>query len=150
MIAPTSTAEPLWFLGNLARIHDPRLVEVLGACGDMPPLHVHHTEDELFYVLDGELSLFVGGTHLRIAAGCSALGPRGVPHVYRVESDSARWLAFAPAGDFPAFVAAAARPAERDELPPHVEPTPEQVAELNRLAADHGIEILAPPGTLPA
>ena len=52
--------EPLWFLHNLSRIlvdgeHSNgrfALVEMTGGPGDMPPLHVHHHEDETFYVLD--------------------------------------------------------------------------------------------------
>jgi hypothetical protein len=59
--------EPLWFLHNRARIlvdgeeSEERfsLVEMIGASGDMPPLHVHHEEDETFYVIDGELELHI-------------------------------------------------------------------------------------------
>jgi hypothetical protein len=52
-----------------------------------------------------------------------------------------------PAG-FEQFLRAASEPAPRAELPPagrHVDP-----AALATAAADHGIEILGPPGILPA
>ena len=77
-------------------------VEFVGDCGvdmlevppgHMPPLHVHHSHDELFYVLNGELSLLMPGRELRVKAGDTVRAPMGVPHVYRVEGDRpARWI----------------------------------------------------------
>lgn len=149
-------AEPLWFIDNLARVHLDGaqtgnaygLVEITGRQGDMPPLHVHHHDDEAFFVLDGELTLFVGGDRLTLAAGQAVLAPRGVPHVYRVESPTARWLAIASGAGFERFVRAVSEPAGEDALPP--EGRPHDPAELARVAAEHGIEILGPPGALPA
>src|SRR5439155_6855967 len=60
--------------------------------GDSPPLHVHRTEDELFHVLDGMLTLRVGDDLIELAAGATALAPKAVPHTYRVDSPTARWL----------------------------------------------------------
>jgi mannose-6-phosphate isomerase-like protein (cupin superfamily) len=149
-MATITARRPLWFFDNLVRLHQGGLVELSARAGDMPPLHVHHTEDELFYVLEGELSFFAGDDVARARAGETLFGPASVPHVYRVESERARWLVFTSHGRFSEFVRATSRPAEHDDLPPHVAPTPEQVAELSRLAAQHGIDILGPPGTLPA
>jgi hypothetical protein len=99
-------------------------------------------------VLDGELTLFVGDQRVTLGAGQAALGPRGVPHAYRVESDTARWLVIASPSGFERFVRAVARPAEADGLPPAgLEHDP---AALARIAAEHEIEILGPPGALPA
>jgi hypothetical protein len=54
-----------------------------------------------------------------------------------------------PAG-FEAFVEAMSRPAGAEGLPePAGPPTPEQAAQLTRVAAEHGIEILGPPGARP-
>ena len=54
-------------------------------------------------------------------------------------------------GDFERFVLAASHPAERPELPPmHGPPTEAEVAAFGALAAEHGIDILGPPGALPA
>ena len=55
----------------------------------MPPLHVHRRDDETFYVLEGELTLFVPGEQIVLGPGQAALAPRDVPHAYRVESDEA-------------------------------------------------------------
>jgi quercetin dioxygenase-like cupin family protein len=149
-------AAPLWFLHNLAiiRVRSDQtgggyaVVETVGAPGDMPPLHVHHHDDEGFYVLDGALRLHVGGDQvIHAGPGQLVLAPRGVPHVYVVESDRpARWLAISNGG-FDRFVEEVAVPAGQPELPTAPEiPDPD---ELLAIAARHGIEILGPPGTLP-
>jgi quercetin dioxygenase-like cupin family protein len=142
--------EQLWFLGNLITVQVSReqsggryaLLESLGAEGDGPPLHVHEREDEVFHVISGELSLVVDGRPRRLGAGMTAFAPRGVPHTYRVESETARWLVLTAPGEFESFVRAASRPAEAPTLPPQTEPSPEQVAELAQLGVEHGIELL--------
>ena len=151
---------PRWFFVNLVETRltqeqgDGRMsvVEFRGPPGDMPPLHVHRTDDEAWCVLEGEMSFFVEGQRpVSVAAGGVAFGPRGVPHTYRVDSATARWLAVCTPGDFERFVVAASRPAERPELPPpHEPPSEEEMAAFGALAAKHGIDLLGPPGALPA
>jgi quercetin dioxygenase-like cupin family protein len=148
--------QALWFLGNLAVVHvgsddtrgDYSVVEVTGAPGDMPPPHVHRHDDEGFYVLEGALRLHVGERTTTVGPGEFALAPRGIPHVYVVESDRpARWLATSNGG-FDRFVVEVGEPAGELRLPPHPRvPNPSELAEI---AGRHGIEILGPPGTLPA
>jgi quercetin dioxygenase-like cupin family protein len=151
----TTGAQPLWFLANLAVIHARSedtngaygVVELTGAKGDMPPLHVHRDDDEAFYVLEGRVRVYVGETVRELGAGDFALAPRGVPHVYEVISDQpARWLALSNGG-FDAFVEEASVPAEDPALPSTVQgPAPDALGEI---AARHGIELLGPPGTTP-
>jgi len=143
---------PLWFLSNLVTVHvnEPTLgiVELTGAPGDTPPLHVHTDEDETFYVLDGEVTLHVAGQDpLVLQAGQAAFSPRGVPHVYVVTSSTpARWLGTTTGHQFASFVEALSTPAAESTLPSDVEIDPAHVAAV---AARHGIELLGPPGTLP-
>ena len=147
--------ESLWFIDNLARVRldgaatDGRLaiVELAGRQGDMPPLHVHHEEDEVFHVLDGRLSLFLPGRHLELAAGETFRAPRGVPHTYRVESETARLLVICEPARFDELVRATAEPAPAEELPPRGRPL--DVEALGAAAAAVGIELLGPPGALP-
>jgi quercetin dioxygenase-like cupin family protein len=149
-------AQSLWFIDNLVRVHVDgetsggrlAIVEEWGARGNMPPLHVHHSDDEAFFVLEGELSLFVAGEQLILTAGQAALAPRGVPHSYRVESAQAHWLVITTPAGFESFVRACAEPAPADELPPAGRP--QDAAALAQAAAEVGIEILGPPGALPA
>ena len=64
-MSTVTTTDAIWFIDNLARVlvdgeaSDGRLalVEIEGRQDDMPPLHVHRREDEVFYVLEGELSI---------------------------------------------------------------------------------------------
>jgi uncharacterized cupin superfamily protein len=46
------------------------------------PLHVHHEDDEAWYVLTGELMVRSGERDHRLGAGGAVLVPRGVPHTY--------------------------------------------------------------------
>jgi quercetin dioxygenase-like cupin family protein len=151
---------PRWFFANLVEVKlaqrtaggNMSVIELVGPAGDMPPLHLHRTDDEAWYVLEGEMTFFVGSNEpVVVQAGGLAFGPKGVPHTYRVESSGpARWLAVCTPGDFEQFVVAASRPAERAELPPMVDPPgEEEIAAVTALAADHQIELLGPPGTLP-
>jgi quercetin dioxygenase-like cupin family protein len=144
-----------WFLANLAVVkltgEDTEgrfsLAELVGAKGDMPPLHVHHVDDETFLVLDGEISFHADGRVLRGGPGSVFLAPRGIPHVYRVESGTARWQVISSPPAFPEFLLEASVPAEAMTLPDRPPAIgPEQVTGI---AARFGIEILGPPGTLP-
>jgi mannose-6-phosphate isomerase-like protein (cupin superfamily) len=146
---------PLWFLDNLAYVHVDAaasggtlgLVEAVGRKGNMPPLHVHHRDDEAFYVLDGRLTLFMAGRDpVELGPGEGALAPTGIPHVYRVESDRARWLAAVTPCGFDGLVREIAEPAEYDDLPP--EGRVHDIERVNAAAARQGIEILGPPGTM--
>jgi quercetin dioxygenase-like cupin family protein len=122
------------------------VMESIARRGDSPPYHVHHTEDEVFHLLEGELALLVDGAETRVGAGETLLAPKGVPHTYRVVSDQARWLVTTTAGDFERFVLAVSRPAAASELPPaSAPPTAEQQATVAELAAAHGIEFVGPP-----
>lgn len=152
---------PRWFFANLAEVKLTQeasggtmsVVEISAPPGDMPPLHVHRTDDEAWAILEGEVSFFVGDSEpVRVTAGGVAFGPKGVTHTYRVESDKpARMLAICTPGDFAAFVTAASRPAERPELPPPPPgpPSEAELAEISELAGKHGIDLLGPPGALP-
>lgn len=152
--SPT-TNQARWFFSNLVRVRldgsesegTLEIVEGQGLEGEMPPLHVHHREDEYFVVLEGELSLHTPEGSRRVAAGEAAHGPKGVPHVYRVESERARWLGISNPAGFGAFVLAASDPAEFEDLPP--EGRPVDTERLGAAAQAHGIELLGPPGTMP-
>jgi quercetin dioxygenase-like cupin family protein len=145
----------IWFIDNLAWIRVSgeqsggrlAVVESKGRRGDMPPLHVHRRDDETFYVLEGELSLHQPGRSLTIGAGEAAFAGRDVPHTYRVESETARWLVVATPSGFDDFVREVGEPAPEDVLPP--EGREHDPARLAEIAARFEIELLGPPGTMP-
>jgi len=88
--------------------------------GSGSPLHVHHNEDEWFYVLDGEMTFWVADTRLTLTAGSFAFGPKGVPHTFYAEPAGARALVgFAPM-QFEGFLREVGEPAPERVLPPPV------------------------------
>lgn len=146
--------ETVWFLDTRVRLHVGTeeaedalsLVESWAPRGDSPPYHVHHREDELFYVLEGTFRFRVGDEEVTRRAGESLLIPKGAAHTYRVESDAGRWLVVTTSGDFERLVRAVGRPAEHDGLPvPAGPPSPEAAQALAEAAMRHHIEILGPP-----
>ena len=67
--------------------------------GSEPPLHVHESDDEAFYVLDGRVTVFAGDEIFAAATGAFVFLPRTVSHTFAVDSGSARLLVVtAPAG----------------------------------------------------
>ena len=150
-----ASAEYLWFLNTLVCIRVSAqqgsdglsVLEHRAPFGDSPPLHLHRTEDEVFYVLEGEFRFQAAGEERRLGPGESMLAPKGAPHTYRVESEAgARWLTVTSKGDFERFVRAMSRIAERNDLPePTGAPPPEAVEALSAAARTHGIELVGPP-----
>ena len=126
--------------GRLFQMH------VTDGRGAAPPLHIHHDADETFYVIEGEMTIFVGDERVEAGAGDFVFGPKGVPHAYLVQSDRAEFLvAFAPAGieGFFAEIAPQVVPGKPTHDP--VEPDPEEFA---RIAGRYAVEIVGPPPTL--
>jgi mannose-6-phosphate isomerase-like protein (cupin superfamily) len=59
----------------------------------MAPFHVHHEDDEAWYVLEGALRVRLGDRDVEIGAGGAALAARGVPHTYwNPRPEPARYL----------------------------------------------------------
>jgi mannose-6-phosphate isomerase-like protein (cupin superfamily) len=141
--ATSPTTADLDFLGCRARIlaagGELGLVDMLEVpAGHMPPLHVHHREDEGFYVIDGRIALHLPGRRrIDLGPGEFALAPRGIPHSYEVGDAPVHLLTTSTPAGFERFVAAVAALGDAD---------PEA---LTAVAAEHGIEILGPPGMLP-
>jgi quercetin dioxygenase-like cupin family protein len=145
--------EALWFFGCLATVKASgattggrvAIIDHLAARGAGSPLHVHRREDEWFYVTEGELAFWVGGSRIAAPAGAFVYGPRDVPHTFEVVSERARWLLGAEPAGFEDFMRAAAEPAATLTIPPPPAEPPDP-ATLAALAAEHGVEILGPPG----
>src|SRR5207244_11385937 len=95
--------ESLWFLGILATIKASSettggrvaVIDHLAPQGAGSPLHLHHNEDEWFYVTEGELTFWVGGQVIKAATGSFVYGPRNIPHTFTVSSPQARFLVVA-------------------------------------------------------
>jgi quercetin dioxygenase-like cupin family protein len=145
--------EHFWFFGGLTTFKADgaatggrvMVTEQTAPRGGGSPLHVHHNEDEWFYVLQGELTFWVAGQTVVAPAGSFVFGPRDVPHTFIVSSDAARFLLVTAAAGFEGFIRALATPAPVAEIPPALAEPPD-MAPVLQAAAVHGIEILGPPG----
>lgn len=153
VVAPTS-GDHRFFLNHLATVKvgagesssGMSAVEFTAPRGFGPPLHLHQEEDEIMYVLDGEIRLDVGESSSVATAGTVVSLPHGVPHVFQVISPSARFLTVTAGRtrtpSFDQFVQALGTPTDPTALPAPTEIDPGHVA---RVCAEHGIEVLGPP-----
>lgn len=66
------------------------VLEATAEPGFGPPRHVHHSCDELFYVLGGEFEILVGDERVRATEGSFVLVPRGTVHAPKVVGARAR------------------------------------------------------------
>jgi quercetin dioxygenase-like cupin family protein len=108
-----------------------------------PPMHVHHDEDEAFFLLDGEIEFFLADTPSRLARpGDFVFGPRGVPHRFEVRTPQARVLILGTPAGAEHFFREMGEPAAAATLPA---PQPLDVERVVAVAAAHNIDILPPP-----
>ncbi len=70
-----------------------------------PPRHLHHGEDEWFYVVEGTYLVEVGGAMHTLKTGDSILGPRGISHSFAFvgEGEGRLLITYAPAGKMEAY-----------------------------------------------
>lgn len=147
--APEPVAPPRRFLSFIARIlgngRDSgglHAVELQLPPGESSPWHVHHEEDEWFYVIEGELQVIVGDNRVRLGAGDFAFGPRDVPHGFRITGASpARVLLITVGGRFSDFIAENSEPILNGMVPA---PNGSDTAKLAASAAKYGQEVLGP------
>lgn len=151
MIASTAAnlplrAEELRFLGLPTWIKADRamtgghfsLIEQVIPAGFESPWHVHHSEDESFYVIDGQMLVIVEGCRKLLQAGDFAFGPRGIPHGFRIEGKGpARVLLMTTGSDFADFIAETSAPSDTPPAAP-------DMALLVAAAERHNIAILGP------
>src|SRR5436309_2921698 len=118
--------EARWFLGFLVTIKSSgattngrvTVIEHLGTRGLGSPLHVHHNEDEWFYVTEGELTFWVGGQLINAPEGSFVYGPRGIPHTLTVTPPEARILLVTERAGFERLLRALSVPALGLTIPP--------------------------------
>lgn len=148
----TKTANNLWFMTAHLIIHLERdqnadgltIIEHRMAKDFAPPLHVHHEENETFFILEGDFRFQRDGEVLQAGRGDTIYLPKGSVHGFRVLSDHGRCLTMTR-GRFEDMVRAASRPAAMDGLPEQLPPTLEQQQVLAGICASHGIDLLGPP-----
>ncbi|WP_431268686.1 cupin domain-containing protein [Dankookia sp. P2] len=152
-MSQTAEAKSLWFMNGHVTVHL-AMAEHAGGfsitehklpAGFGPPYHVHHNEDETFYLLDGEIRCKQAERILHAKAGDVVHLGRGIPHGFKVVSPGGARVLIVSTGGFEAMLRAASVVASSDSLPEPREPTPEMQARLAQICAENGIELLGPP-----
>jgi quercetin dioxygenase-like cupin family protein len=144
--------EPRWWFGNLAVIKTTAddsagqltIVEITAPPGLEVPLHVHHRDDEGFWILEGDLTFEVGDATIEAHAGDYVFGPRNIPHRYTVANDGCRMLFIMVPGGLEDLIRATSEPAPSRTVPPPPDgpPDPAEIERLKALVAEHGYELL--------
>jgi quercetin dioxygenase-like cupin family protein len=132
--------EARWWFGSLAVIKTSAaqtggqlsIIEITEPPGSEGPLHVHHREDEGFWLLEGDATFEVGDRRIEAHAGDYVFGPRDIPHRYTVGESGCRLLFIMTPGGFEEFILATSEPAGSRTLPQPSgdEPDWEQVAAM--------------------
>jgi len=115
-----------------------------GERGDATPLHVHRSEAEICYALEGGVTAWVADEEHTLAAGAAIYLPARLPHAFAVHTDRARLISVTAPATFAGFVRRAG--VEIDEVPSTWE---FDLGTLMAAAADHEIDIIGPPPQLP-
>ena len=135
----------VWFLGVPAIIKATSeqtggafgLIKYVAPVGFETVYHVHHVEDESFFVLEGELTFRSGDRQIIGRAGSFTFLPRNIPHGFKVTGNKpASFFTLSAPASFERFVLEMSAP-----TPPAGPPDMEK---LRSLAAKYNIEVLGP------
>ncbi|MFI5379615.1 MAG: cupin domain-containing protein [Tepidisphaerales bacterium] len=149
VVVPAGAGEADWILGHRVTFKlGPEqtggafsLAETRVARGGGPPPHLHRQEEEMFYILDGELDLVLGDAKLRGGEGHVQFLPRRVMHAFNNPAErEAKFLVFAMPCGFEKFIAAVAAPVAKfgENQPP---PTAEVIQKIQDLIPTFGVEM---------
>ena len=152
VVVRAGEGEARWWFGALVELKataadtggQMTILEVTEPPGMKAPLHVHHRDDEAFWVLEGDVTFEVGDTTIAASAGDYVFGPRDIPHRFTVGDQGCRMLFILIPGGIEDVIRATSEPAPRRTLPPpsEEEPTPEEIEGLKAIVKEHGYELL--------
>jgi len=135
--------EELYFLGGHLVIKESDNDSREGLCAFVttkiekggPPYHFHYTQDEWFYILEGEIVFKIGDDIFTAKAGDSVFAPRQIPHTFtKTSEEPARMLVtYQPAGTMEEFFLQASQLKSAT------------LRDFEKLYRQHGMEIVGPP-----
>ena len=142
----------VWYNGSLmtflATAEDTQgtfaLIEAVSRKGNAPPPHIHHWEEETFYVLEGEMTVSVGYRTIKATPGTMVVVPGHTVHSFVVESDQLRVLILSTPAGLEGWFKEFSVPAQAMTLPPPAEIPHSKVQEMLAAAPKFGIEFVMP------
>lgn len=134
-------SDVIWLGTRYKRLHsDPQglsLFESLCPAGSGPPRHIHHREDETFYILSGSIDFWMNGERLRRGPGDVVHVPRGIEHAFRVhDGGPANMLTVLTPGGFDGFFVEMAR---------HQCRIPDDMGQVMAIAEAYNLTFTGPP-----
>lgn len=100
-----------------------------------PPLHVHHNQDEWFFVIEGEYLFQCGSERYNLKKGDTIFLPRNVPHAFIQLTENAKTIvSYIPAGKMEEFFAVTDKWA-----------SPPSKQEIAKIFTDHGMQVVGDP-----
>jgi quercetin dioxygenase-like cupin family protein len=125
------------------------LMEEVAPKDSGPGLHKHTWSDESYYIIDGEITFWVGGETKLARTGDYVVVPRNTTHAFRVKSETTRFLNGYTPASLEAYVVEWALPTTERILPPkNGSPTMEFLATHPELLNRYGMEIVPGPDPL--
>ena len=133
MLTRSGDGEARWWFAALAEIKVTAqqtggllsIIEITEPPNAAGPWHVHHREDEGFWILEGDVTLQIGDETIEAHAGDFALGPRDIPHRYTVGDAGCRMLFIMTPGGFEQLIRDMSVPAQSRTLPPPSDEEPD-------------------------
>ena len=147
-----SLKESVWYSGHLltflATGEDTQgrfaLMEIVGRNGNVPPPHIHHREDETFYILEGEMTASVAGQTIKGTPGTVIFLPQNVVHSFEVESEQMRMLVLLTPGGLEGYFKECSVPAPAMTLPATVEVPYSEIQKMIAVGEKYGLEFVLP------
>ena len=118
------------------------LIEAVGRKGNVPPPHIHHREDEIFYVLEGEITVSVNDRTIKVTPGTMVFLSRDVRHSFTIESEQVRMLQLLTPAGLEGWFKEFSVPAQAMTLPPADESGYHDVQRMLDVASEYGLEFV--------
>lgn len=152
LAVPADGGEARWWFGGLTVVKataadtggQMTILEATEPPDTKMPLHVHHREDEGFWMLEGSATFEIGDRTIEAKAGDYLFGPRQIPHRYTTGPEGCRILFILTPGGIEELVMATSTPAAQRTLPPPAArpPSDEEAAAIAAAIAAHECAVL--------
>ena len=153
LLAKSTLDNSYWYIGHLLSVllkaEDTggllSLLKVTEVKGLEPPPHTHTREDEIFYLLNGEIEFFVGGKTYKATAGDCMFLPRNIMHSFKVITEQSDVMMLLTPGGFEKYFIEMSEKAPELKQPPRPAGPPD-IPRLIATANKYGIQFPANPG----